>query len=50
MWSILFWIVVGVVIGWNLPQPSWAKSLQDRLVAAIKAVGKPPSRSQPPRP
>jgi len=39
MWAILFWIVVGIVIGWNLPQPAWAKSLQDRLVAALKAAG-----------
>ena len=35
MWSILF-ICVGILIGWNLPQPDWAKSLQDKVVAAIK--------------
>lgn len=36
MWSALFWICVGIVIGWNLPQPPWAKSLQDKAIAAIK--------------
>jgi len=39
MWSMLFWVAVGIVIGWNLPQPRWAKSLQDRLVAALKGAG-----------
>ena len=35
MWSTLFWICVGILIGWNLPQPAWAKSLQDKVVSAI---------------
>ena len=38
MWSTLFWICVGILIGWNLPQPAWARSLQDRAVIAIKAA------------
>ena len=38
MLSILFWVAVGIVIGWNLPQPGWAKSLQENLVAALKGV------------
>jgi hypothetical protein len=36
MWSALFWICIGIVIGWNLPQPPWAKSLQDKVVTAIR--------------
>jgi hypothetical protein len=36
MWAILFWICVGILIGWNMPQPAWAKLLQDKVVAAIK--------------
>lgn len=39
MWSTLFWICVGIFIGWNLPQPAWVKSLQDKVVAAIKGAG-----------
>lgn len=35
MWSIIFWVSVGVVIGWNMPQPGWAKSLQERVMAAL---------------
>jgi len=38
MWSTLFWVCVGILIGWNLPQPAWAKSLQDKVVAAIKGL------------
>ncbi|MGA7981112.1 MAG: hypothetical protein WCA32_12945 [Chromatiaceae bacterium] len=38
MWWVLFWICVGILIGWNLPQPAWAKSLQDKTVAAIKGA------------
>jgi hypothetical protein len=38
MWSILFWICVGILIGWNLPQPAWAKLLQDKTIAAIKRL------------
>jgi hypothetical protein len=35
-------LAVGIVIGWNLPQPSWAKEAQDKLVAAIKnLINKP---------
>jgi hypothetical protein len=36
MWTILFWICVGILIGWNLPQPAWEKTLQEKIVAAIK--------------
>jgi hypothetical protein len=38
MWAIFFWICVGILIGWNLPQPAWAKSLQDQVVAAIRGA------------
>ena len=38
--STLFWIAVGIVIGWNLPQPAWARDLQAKVVAAVKALGK----------
>jgi hypothetical protein len=40
MLSTLFWICVGIMIGWNLPQPAWAKSLQDKVVETIKGTGK----------
>jgi hypothetical protein len=28
MLSVLFWIAVGAFIGWNLPQPEFAKRIQ----------------------
>ena len=29
MLSIIFWVVVGMFIGWAIPQPEWAKSVVD---------------------
>jgi hypothetical protein len=28
----LFWIVVGAMIGWNFPQPWWAKTIQSKII------------------
>lgn len=35
MLSTLFWLAVGVVIGWNLPQPAWAKSVSDKVKSLV---------------
>jgi hypothetical protein len=32
MLEALFWIAVGAAIGWNFPQPSWAKVAQEKIV------------------
>ena len=37
--STLFWIAVGMFIGWNLPQPAWARALQDKVVTVVKNLG-----------
>lgn len=37
MYTLLV-LIIGVFIGWNLPQPSWAKALQDRVLRAIRAA------------
>jgi len=34
MW--IFWILVGLFVGWSFPQPEWVKSLQDKLVSTVK--------------
>jgi len=34
----LFILAVGIVIGWNLPQPPWARDLQDRAVRSVKTI------------
>lgn len=40
---ILIILIIGIFIGWNLPQPQWAKSLQRRLFAALRGfVAKKP--------
>lgn len=38
MLTSLFWIAVGIVIGWNLPQPAWAKQIQDRAVSLFNEL------------
>ena len=35
MTSIIFWLVVGTFIGWNLPQPAFAKYLQGKAIALL---------------
>ena len=30
MLEIVFWLLVGAFLGWNLPQPEWAQRLQER--------------------
>lgn len=36
MLDILLWILLGAFIGWNLPQPTWAKMFQEKLQGWIK--------------
>jgi hypothetical protein len=41
MLYLLIGIVIGIVIGWNLPQPDWARQAQERVVSAFnKLTGK----------
>jgi hypothetical protein len=35
MWSAAM-LIIGVFIGWNLPQPVWAKAAQDWVKAKVK--------------
>lgn len=30
--SMLFWIAVGTFIGWNLPQPEFARKVQEKFL------------------
>jgi len=32
MLKILFWLAVGAFVGWNLPQPQFAKKMQARVM------------------
>lgn len=36
MLETLFWMAVGAFIGWNFPQPGFAKNIQTRLMGAFK--------------
>lgn len=35
--SMLFWIAVGAFIGWNLPQPEFARKVQEKAVDFFKS-------------
>jgi len=36
--STLLILVIGIFIGWNLPQPAWARAIQDKLVNMIREI------------
>ena len=36
MFETLLWLAVGAFIGWNFPQPDFAKSIQAKLTSLIK--------------
>ena len=36
MLDILLWIAVGAFVGWNFPQPFWAKWFQDKVMSFFK--------------
>jgi hypothetical protein len=37
MFEILLWLAVGVFVGWNFPQPEFAKNIQSKLTGLIKS-------------
>jgi hypothetical protein len=36
MLDIIFWIAVGAFVGWNFPQPFWARAIQEKIASMIK--------------
>ena len=40
MFDIILWIAVGAFIGWNFPQPFWAKIVQEKIQAILVKKGK----------
>lgn len=36
--STLFWILIGAFIGWNFPQPRWARMIQEKAAKAVKEM------------
>ena len=40
MLDIAFFILVGALIGWQVPQPFWAKKLTDFIINFIKNKSK----------
>lgn len=40
MLDTLFWVAVGVVVGWHVPQPAWAVPLNDKLKSLFNVFNK----------
>jgi len=38
MFFALFFIAVGIVIGWNVPQPVWATQWQQKVVEMVRSL------------
>jgi hypothetical protein len=36
MLETLFWIAAGAFVGWNFPQPDFAKSIQAKILGLLK--------------
>lgn len=36
--TLLIGLVIGVLVGWNWPQPPWAKTLQDKFVNLVRST------------
>ena len=32
----LLWVLLGAFIGWNFPQPSWARYIQEKVTDALR--------------
>lgn len=39
MLDTIFVLVIGMFIGWNIPQPGYAKWIQNWIVTKIKGIG-----------
>jgi len=35
--TTLLTLLIGMFIGWNLPQPDWARAIQDKIVSMLQA-------------
>jgi hypothetical protein len=31
MLTAVIWLVIGLFVGWNLPQPDWAHNIQEKV-------------------
>ena len=36
MLETLFWLAIGAFIGWNFPQPAYAKNIQAKVLDMLK--------------
>ncbi len=39
MTGMAFWIAVGAFVGWNVPQPRYARAIQGWVVRKVKSIG-----------
>ena len=39
MLETIFWLALGAFIGWNIPQPEFAKTIQSKILGLFKNNG-----------
>ncbi len=44
---LLFWTLVGLLIGWATPQPSWAENLTDKIVTQFEKIKEAGNKDEP---
>jgi hypothetical protein len=37
MLDILFWVLVGALIGWHVPEPLWSKTIREKIMGWFKS-------------
>lgn len=35
--STIFWVLIGAFFGWNIPQPTWARYIQEKVITSLKS-------------
>jgi len=38
--STLITLLIGMFIGWNLPQPDWARTIQNKVVQLLNSASR----------
>jgi hypothetical protein len=41
MIELLIAVLIGAFIGWHVPQPSWARQIEDKVVDEAGKISKP---------
>lgn len=37
LWFLIA-LAIGIIVGWNWPQPPWARDIQDRVMGTVRSL------------